>query len=334
MKIWMLWGACATMVALASTDRARLPERLADTGLYVRGPLGAIDPSNRSFTPQYPLWSDGLEKSRWIYIPPGTSIDASDPYDWIYPVGTKFWKEFRQRGRRIETRVLWKVSETRWEFGAYAWNDDGTEAVLAPEGVPGAAALSATKRHTIPSRADCSACHGSTRTGPLGFNALQLSPDRDPDAIHGEPLKAGDLTLATLIDSRLLMHSRSEWKTTPPRIQTEDPSTRAVLGYLASNCGTCHNGNGEIAALAPVLGHEDLLTDADAVARSLMNQPTRWQMPGATEGTVLIRPGSPEHSALFFRMRSRSPSSQMPPLGTTLRDEAAVDAVRQWIRGR
>jgi hypothetical protein len=30
-------------------------------------------------------------------------------------------------------------------------------------------------------------------------------------------------------------------------------------------------------------------------------------------------------------MRSRSPSSQMPPLGTTLRDEAAVAAVRQWI---
>ena len=334
MKIWMLGGASAVLAALVSTDRARLPESLADTGLYVRGELGTIDPRNRAFTPQYPLWSDGLEKSRWIHLPPGTSIDASKAYDWQFPVGTKFWKEFRQSGRRIETRVLWKVSETRWEFGAYAWNNAGTEAVLAPEGVPGAAELSATKRHAIPSRTDCSACHGSTTTGPLGFNALQLSPDRDPNAIHGEPLKAGDLTLATLIDSRLLMHSRSEWKTTPPRIQTEDPSTRAVLGYLASNCGTCHNGNGEIAALAPVLRHEDLLRDADAVARSLMNQPTRWQLPGSTEGTVLIRPGAADQSALFARMRSRSPSSQMPPLGTALRDEAAVDVVRQWISSR
>ena len=330
----MLGGACATLVALASTDQPRLPEKLSDTGLYVHGQFGTVDPGNRSFTPQYPLWSDGLEKSRWVYIPPGRSIDASDPDEWQYPVGTKFWKEFRQNGRRIETRVLWKVSETTWEFGAYAWNGTGTEALLAPDGVPSAAELSATKRHTIPSRTDCTACHGSTNTGPLGFNALQLSPDRDANAIHGEPLKVGDLTLGTLVDSQLLMHARDEWRTTPPRIQTEDPSTRAVLGYLASNCGTCHNGKGEIAALAPVLRHTDLLTDGDAVARSLMNQATRWQLPGGTEGTVLVRPGAPDESALFVRMRSRSPSSQMPPLGTTLRDEAAVNAVRHWISSR
>ena len=334
MKIWMFWGACATVVALASTDHPRLPEKLSDTGLYVRGQQGVIDAANRPFTPQYPLWSDGLEKSRWVYIPPGTSIDASDPYDWSYPVGTKFWKEFRQQGRRVETRVLWKVSDTKWEFGAYAWNDTGTEARLAPEGVPGAAALSPTKRHSIPSQTDCTACHGSAKTGPLGFNALQLSPDRDPNAVHGEPLKVGDLTLTTLLDAQLLMHSREDWRTSPPRIHTEDPATRTVLGYLASNCGACHNGNGEIAALAPVLRHKDLLTDADAVARSLMNQPTRWQLPGSAEGTVLVSPGVPDASALLARMRSRSPSSQMPPLGTTLRDEAAVAAVRHWIAGR
>ena len=331
MKTWWLGGACATLVALASPDPARLPEKLSDTGLYVRGQQGIIDPANRSFTPQYPLWSDGLEKSRWIFIPAGQSIDATDPYEWNYPVGTKFWKEFRQHGRRIETRLLWKVTDTKWALGAYAWNEAGTDAVLVPDGVFGAAELTATKRHNIPSRTDCMTCHGAQKTGPLGFNALQLSPDRDPNAIHGEPLKVGDLTLTTLLDSGLLMHSREKWDETPPRIRTDDPSTRTVLGYLASNCGTCHNGNGEIAALAPVLRHRELLTDADAVARSLMNQPTRWQLPGTTEGTVLVRPGVPDESALLARMRSRSPSSQMPPLGTTLRDEAAVTAVRSWI---
>lgn len=334
MKTWVLGGACATLVALASTDQPRLPEKLSDTGLYVHGQVGTVDPGNRSFTPQYPLWSDSLEKSRWVYLPPGTSIDASDPDEWQYPTGTKFWKEFRHNGRRIETRVLWKVSDTRWEFGAYAWNGTGTEALLAPDGVPSAAELSGSKRHAIPSRTDCTACHGSTDTGPLGFNALQLSPDRDPNAIHGEPLKVGDLTLDALVDSQLLMHGHDEWKTTPPRIRTENPSTRAVLGYLASNCGTCHNGKGEIAALAPVLRHKELLTDGDAVARSLMNQATRWQLPGTTEGTMLVRPGAPDESALFVRMRSRSPSSQMPPLATTLRDEAAVAAVRRWIAAR
>jgi hypothetical protein len=35
--------------------------------------------------------------------------------------------------------------------------------------------------------------------------------------------------------------------------------------------------------------------------------------------------------SLLERMRSRRPSSQMPPLGTVLRDDAAVEAVTQWL---
>ena len=30
-------------------------------------------------------------------------------------------------------------------------------------------------------------------------------------------------------------------------------------------------------------------------------------------------------------MRSRRPSSQMPPLGTVVRDQAATDAIARWI---
>lgn len=331
MKTWLLVGASVTtMAALASPDPVGLPAKLSQTGLFVQGTTD-VDPKNRSFTPQYPLWSDGLEKLRWMYLPAGTSIDASDPYRWEYPTGTKFWKEFRKDGRRIETRVSWKVSRTRWELAAYVWNAQETDAMLVEDGVPGAVEVAPGKRHSIPSRTDCTMCHSSTSMGPLGFNALQLSPDRDPNAIHGEPLKRADVTLPTLLDQQLLMHSRENWRDRPPRIQTTDPSTRAVLGYLASNCGVCHNGNGEIAALAPVLRHKDLLTDADAVVRSLLNQPTRWQIPGASEATVLLKPGSPDESALFARMRSRSPSTQMPPLGTTVRDHAAVDTVRRWI---
>jgi hypothetical protein len=36
---------------------------------------------------------------------------------------------------------------------------------------------------------------------------------------------------------------------------------------------------------------------------------------------------------MLVRMRSRSPSSQMPPLGTVLRDEKAVAALSEWIAG-
>ena len=310
--------------AHASADLYRLPVDLADTG--------AFDPANRAFTPQYPLWSDGLTKKRSFYLPPGTTIDATDPNDWQYPIGTKFWKEFSLNGRKVETRYLWKASAAGWIPAVYVWNESGTEARLAPEeGLPGHIEVAPGKRHSIPSREDCAACHGSKRPVPLGFTALQLSADRDPNAIHGEPARAGLLTLKTLADEALISPAPADLA---PRIRTADPATRAVLGYLVGNCSMCHNGRGEIAALAPVIRVPDLLEDADAVARTLAS-PTRWQIPNVPEGqSRAVSPGEPALSAMLVRMRSRSPSTQMPPLGTAVRDQQAVDAVAAWIAAR
>lgn len=174
------------------------------------------------------------------------------------------------------------------------------------------------------------ACHGSG--GPLGFTALQLSTDRDPHALHGETLEPGMLTLAHLVGERLMAPVRPDFVERPPRITTASPATRAVLGYLAANCGVCHNGRGEIAALGPTIRYRDLLEDGEAVAHRLVGQATRWQLPGRPEGSsVLVEPGAPDHSALLARMRSRSPSTQMPPLGTVLRDQQAVDVITRWI---
>jgi cytochrome c553 len=324
------------VLAAAEGDPIAVPERLADTGLYAAGSAGSIDPRNRAFTPQYPLWSDGLVKKRWVYLPPGTAIDASNEHEWEFPAGTRFWKEFSRDGRRIETRMLWKASDARWVAVSYAWNEEGTEAVLAAEeGVPGVAEVTPGRQHSIPSRTDCAACHGTARVQPLGFNALQLSTDRDPNAIHGEPLRPDLLTLQTLVDEGRLAHARADLLANPPRIRSNDPATRAALGYLAANCGTCHNGRGEIAALGPIIRYRELLEDGDAVARSLVGQPTRWQLPRQPHGpTVLVSPGAPDESALIARMRSRAPSSQMPPLGTVVRDQEAVDAMARWIEGR
>jgi hypothetical protein len=36
-------------------------------------------------------------------------------------------------------------------------------------------------------------------------------------------------------------------------------------------------------------------------------------------------------SAMLVRMRSRRPSSQMPPLGSALRDDTAIDVITRWI---
>lgn len=336
---WLLSTAAVllvtTMVVASgppTPDAARrAPERLSETGLYEDGRVDVLAPANRRFAPQYPLWTDGATKERWVYLPPGQTIDATDPYNWEVPVGTKFWKEFRFAGRKVETRMIWRASHTEWIFATYLWNDAGTEAVLAPAGgVRNVAEVAAGKKHSIPSATDCTACHGTARPGPLGFNALQLSSDRDPYALHAEPATPDALTLTTLFAEGRVRGSK-QLRSNPPRIATDNPRTRSVLGYLVANCGGCHNGRGEIAALGPVLRYEDLVRDADRVAASLIGQPTKWQVPGRTEGSMLIDPDAPEESALLARLRSRSPSSQMPPLGTVVRDNGAVQAVSEWI---
>lgn len=336
--VWALAVAvqAARRPADAASSAPELPRLLSETGLYAKGRIGEgeIDPRNRPFSPQYPLWTDGLHKRRWIQLPDGTAIDGRDEFAWRFPVGTKIWKEFALPGRPVETRLLWLASPAGWLYASYVWNADGTDAELAPEaGIRGVAEVAPGRRHSIPSRTDCVACHGDPATSsPLGFTALQLSTDRDPDAIHGEPLSPGMSTTRTLVEEGLLTGARADLVAAPPRIRTTDPLTRTVLGYLSANCGMCHNGEGEIAALGPVIRTADLVTDGDAAARSLRGQRTRWQVPGAAEGaSVLVHDGLPEQSAIYVRMRSRSPSSQMPPLGTTVRDQAAVDAIARWI---
>ena len=315
-----------------ATSQTDLPVHLAETGLYARDRAGVIAAGVRPFLPQYPLWSDGLTKRRWIALPPGSVIDARAALAWDFPVGTKFWKEFSLNGRKIETRILWKTAASRWEGASYVWDDEGVDATLAAaDGVPAVAEIASGRRHSIPSRTDCGACHGTIRSGPLGFNALQLSTDRDPNAIHGEPLAPTMLTLRSLIDEGLITPAPTHFIMDPPRIRTDDPATRSVLGYLAANCAICHNGEPDGAPSGPSLTMRDLLEDADAAARKLFDRPSAWQVPGVAEGhSVVIHRGSPELSALFVRLRSRAPSSQMP-LGTVIRDDQAVDAINRWI---
>jgi cytochrome c553 len=315
------------------------PRLLSQTGLYSNVETLTIDSRNRTFSPQYPLWSDGATKRRWVRLPEGSRIDVADLAKWELPVGTKFWKEFSFKGRKVETRFLWQTAKGRWVFASYAWNEAQTEAVRASEsGIAGIEEIADGKRHSIPSVSECRACHDSSRTETLGFNALQLSDDRDPNAIHGEPLSPEMLTLKTLVDENLIAPRRADLVATPPRIAADSPVTRTALGYLSTNCGSCHNRASSIASLGldlrqnpPGTGNREPGTVA-APECSAVGKRGHWVVPEAQDASRIINPGHPESSAMIRRITSRRPISMMPPIGTVVVDREAVDLLTSWVR--
>ena len=325
--------AAATSEAGAGAAAPVAPRLLSQTGLYSDVAALKIDDRNRAFSPQYPLWSDGAAKRRWVRLPVGSQINVADLGKWQLPVGTKFWKEFSFDGRKAETRFLWQTAKDKWIFASYAWNDAQTDAVLASEsGIAGVAAVADGKRHSIPSVSECRSCHDSGRTEILGFSALQLSTDRDSNALHGEPLTGEMITLRTLVDENLMTPPRPELVTAPPRIAATSAQTRTALGYLSTNCGSCHNRDSSIAKLGLILKDpSDRTTECSAAVATTLDQRGHWVVPEAPEQSRMINPGHPEASAIIRRVKSRRPLSQMPPIGTVVADSAAVELLTSWV---
>jgi hypothetical protein len=105
---------------------------------------------------------------------------------------------------------------------------------------------------------------------------------------------------------------------------------------------TVHLADGRVGLRASLWEHEGtvwhevrLAADGDAVARALLNQATAWQLPGRADGTTrMLDAVAPDASAMLYRMRSRRPTSQMPPLGTKLKAVEAIAVVAKWLEKR
>jgi mono/diheme cytochrome c family protein len=286
-----------------------LPARLSETGLFGNASTRAIHPDALLFTPQYPLWSDGTAKRRWIRLPPNTSIDAHDADAWIFPPGTRLWKEFAY-GRPIETRLIERLADGSWRFAVYVWNADGTDAMLAPEfGIAASPAPTAPGgSYPVLAQADCRACHGAAKVPVLGFGALQLSSDRDPLAVHPPSPAQIHVTLRDLVARGIVRDLPAPVRAHPPRIEAQTPVARAALGYLHGNCGHCHRSNGD----DPLLPVKLLLAQPAqgtaeanvATLESLLDVRGRYRMSGAN---AIVVPGHPEQSTLALRMGTKKP---------------------------
>ena len=294
------------------------PASLRDTGLYSDFDGRVVASDVFEYEVNYPLWSDGALKRRWVHLPAGTQIDTTDMDFWVYPEGTKLWKEFRDDTLLLETRLLWKKgpSVDDWVYVSYGWNMDQTDAIEMPDGATDVLGTN----FDIPDQRNCSKCHQRTPDFVLGFAAIQLA--------HAQ---AG-ANLASLVTDSLLTSNPEG--VAPYFTVPGDTEEEAVLGYFHGNCGGCHNPHSDVmdtTALNMRLEVATLGTVAETTSYStIVGVPPMLALSGATS---LVEQGDPNASAVFLRMNMRATPLQMPPRGTELLDDDFMTILSDWITG-
>jgi hypothetical protein len=302
-----------------------LPGSIFDTGLY-QGTNKELAEGVIPYEPRSAFWSDGAEKTRFVFIPEGEKVDNTDPDNWVFPDGTKLWKEFKKDDVLVETRLIEK-RDGEWLGAAYIWNEDGTEAQRA--GDDGAESINGTD-HFVPEQFTCKACHAHTGEWPLSFSALQLDHDGSP------------LTLADLDERGLLSKGAPESPLSFPGTEAE----QAALAYLHVNCGNCHHEKLEKPAEGDFGPPEDLQfkmlvselggsVEDSALFKSTVGVEAKSEndVQGLTHRIVA---GNAEESIVFQRMAIRDgdaePSVQMPPsFGGRTVDDEGLEVIRAFI---
>jgi hypothetical protein len=294
------------------------PPLLSGTGLYANIEARELAADVIEYDVAYPLWTDGAKKARFVALPEGQTIDTTDMDHWVFPVGTRAWKEFWRDGTLVETRYLEKLfDETerdkkaeRWQYVAYIWNAAGTDADAAPAGAEDAGGT----EHDVPDIETCWQCHNGTRDFPIGISAMQLS---------GRDGETG--ALSQFADAGLL--------SAPTEAEFPMPGTGVVqeaLGYLHGNCGYCHSGEHFLADIRHFrfsVRVGDATPEETQTYTKAFGYATTHDMLGTV---VVIEPGDPDASQAYVRM-GESGELKMPPYGTEIVDDAGRAIIREWI---
>ncbi len=315
---------------LASDGLAR---HLSCAGLYADVAQKTLAAGVRPYTPAAQFWSDGSTKTRFITLPPGTTIDATNMDDWKLPVGTKLWKELALDGKRIETRVYAKTGDATWKHTSYRWNATETEADRLDKGelVPTTSGID----YEIPAANQCLSCHKGKTEPIVGFDAVSL----------GLPGAEG-LTLATLVAENLLSPVPATTSFTIP----DDGTGKAApaIAWLHANCGGCHQKSDKAegfftqtffrltaAQLGP--GGATSATELDALTTTCDINSGKTTPDGGLP-LKRIAPGSPEGSSVWVLSHNRTapggfpnPNEQMPPLISHVVDEPGTALLAAWI---
>lgn len=324
---------CAPGSTLLVCDPLRaLPRTIKETGLFPSAPdFRTAAATMRRFLPNWELWSDGLDKDRFIILPrtqtgqaqTRETIDISNREAWVFPIGTILVKTFfADNGpsgvrRPVETRIIRRVNDPdpfeQYKFDVYRWNATGTDADLLDLTNPtlvditiGGKAL----RHKIPSRTECGKCHSENDTPVIGFDEVRLN-----------------WTLPSAPATQLATFAADGvFKTAPPvpaqTVTDPSPLVGRIKGFVFGNCVHCHSGrNPQLVDLRPSV--------------FVQNTVGKMTMGSGTAVGLRVDPGRPESSILWLQvahMRPRLDVNPMPPVGVQIPNTEAVSSIGDWIR--
>lgn len=339
------------------TETKPFPRKLSETGLFASTkdhlPAAGLIP----YSVNAPLWSDGAEKERFIALPGDTQIQFDSviyPHGptyadvgWRFPDGSVLVKTFAldmEAGnpatrKRLETRILQyrKMPGNDDEYGAqywfgytYIWNDEQTDAELAPaEGVDrtflirDAKAVNGQREQTwrFPSRAECTLCHTMASKYVLGVTTLQMNKDHH----YGNGVVANQL--AVLNDLKVFTKPLPKPPQELPRLVDYHDTTASkhlrARSYLHANCAHCHRqwggGNADF----------DLQASIPLTATKAVNTRPGQGTFQLTDPRVIV-PGDPDRSMILKRMQLTT-LGRMPHIASKVVDQPAVDLVRDWL---
>ena len=317
-----------------TTHTKPFPRKLSETGLFAD--ITKLEPAEGviPYAINAEAWHDHAKARRLLALPGKTKLGIYDRTEvtkgyvkgaWSFPDGAVIAKTLSlemESGnpateRLIETQVLHRHND-QWHAVNYLWNEDGTDAMLAPdEGgdslfevkdprAPGGVRLQSW-RHA--SRTECMLCHNN-RTGNIwSFNVAQLNTGKQ---------------LERLAQSNLFKHPlpRDRTSIADPYDSTFDIGDRA-RAYLHVNCTHCHTrGGGGTAVFQTRIEY--------SLAETLLVKGRPVQGDLGILDPYLIAPGDPYRSVLYHRLAKLGPG-HMPQFGSRIIDEKGLALIGRWI---
>ncbi|WP_202921290.1 PQQ-dependent sugar dehydrogenase [Anatilimnocola aggregata] len=317
------------------------PKTLSATGLFVdvakHQPAAGVIPYSINSEP----WADGTTAERFVALKDQTQLSTYKKTDvqmgWIkgefeFPsdgvlvktVSLEMEAGNPKSHRRLETQVLHYDVDT-WKAYNYIWNDEQTDAILAPDesrdrtlSIRDKSSPNGQSQQTWhhASRTECILCHTTRAASIHGFRLPQLNREQDYASVRAPQL-------ATLNHIGLFAEPLPANVDAWPNIHDAQADLDArARAYLHVNCAHCHRrGGGGSASF-------DVQFDIPFDTTRLNTRPTQGTF--GIHGAQVVAPGDPYRSVLYYRL-AKLGHGRMPQFGSNVVDAEGVKLIHDWI---